>query len=248
MATFTLKTFTIDASAGQKGSISPSGTLTVNYDAAQSFTITPATGYNVSDVKVDGASVGAVTSYLFGNVRANHSIAATFAAVPVPYVLALDAGGAEFISTGGIRYQADQYFTGGATKSTVLPINGTEDGPLYQTERYGSFSYAIPLANGNYDVTLKFVENTFSSKGQRVFNVTSGGYKVINNLDIFSVVGKNTALDVTFTVNVSNGILALNFVPRIGDAQISAILINPGSSPPKYPSLRNKRYFTIQNR
>ncbi len=250
-AAFNLKTFTIDASAGQNGSISPAGTVTDNYGATQSFTIAPVTGYNVSDVKVDGTSVGAVNSYLFGNLRANHSIAATFAAVPPPspspFILALDAGGPEFIGTGGIRYQADQYFTGGATKSTAVPIKGTQDVSLYQTERYGNFSYAILLPNGNYDVTLKFVENTYSSKGQRVFNVYWGGYKVIGGLDIFSVAGKNTALDITFTVNVLNGILPLKFVPRIGDAQISGILINKASSPPQNP-WRNKRYFTTLSR
>ena len=57
----------------------PSGAPTVNYGADQTFTITPATGYHVADVLVDGVSVGAVTSYTFTNVTANHTIAASFA-------------------------------------------------------------------------------------------------------------------------------------------------------------------------
>jgi hypothetical protein len=73
-------TYTITASAGANGSISPSGSVVVNQGASQSFTISPAGGYTVSTVTVDGASVGAVTGYTFTNVQANHTISAAFAA------------------------------------------------------------------------------------------------------------------------------------------------------------------------
>jgi hypothetical protein len=53
----------------------------VNYGATQAYTITPATGYHVADVLVDGVSAGAVTSYNFTNVTANHTISASFAAL-----------------------------------------------------------------------------------------------------------------------------------------------------------------------
>ena len=52
--------------------------MTVNYGANQTFTITPDAGYHVADVLVDGASVGAVTSYTFTNVTADHTISASF--------------------------------------------------------------------------------------------------------------------------------------------------------------------------
>ena len=78
-AYFKVATFTLTASATSGGSISP-GTIIVNYGVNQTYTITPAAGYTTSDVKVDGGSVGAVTSYTFNNVTANHTIAATFAA------------------------------------------------------------------------------------------------------------------------------------------------------------------------
>ncbi|HEX9023545.1 MAG TPA: fibronectin type III domain-containing protein, partial [Geobacteraceae bacterium] len=61
-------TYTITASAGTGGAISPSGSVTVNQGASQAFTITPDTGYSISGVTVDGASVGAVNSYTFSNV------------------------------------------------------------------------------------------------------------------------------------------------------------------------------------
>jgi hypothetical protein len=73
-------TYTITASAGPNGTISPSGTITVDYGGNQTFTITPNTGYNISDVVVDGVSMGAVTTYTFSNVTTNHTINASFAA------------------------------------------------------------------------------------------------------------------------------------------------------------------------
>lgn len=63
---------------GANGKISPSSNVNVVYGASQTFTITPDEGYEVEDVLVDGKSVGAVTSYTFENVTANHTISATF--------------------------------------------------------------------------------------------------------------------------------------------------------------------------
>jgi hypothetical protein len=79
---FKVITYTITASAGTNGSISPSGNQQVPIGTNKTFLITPATGYQVSDVVVDGSSVGAVTSYTFTNVTASHTISASFAANP----------------------------------------------------------------------------------------------------------------------------------------------------------------------
>jgi hypothetical protein len=73
-------TFTITASAGSGGTISPSGGVIVNQGSNQSFTITPDSGFSVSSVTVDGTNVGAVTTYTFSNVQANHTISAVFSA------------------------------------------------------------------------------------------------------------------------------------------------------------------------
>ena len=70
--------YTITATAGNGGSISPSGAVTVNAGADQTFAITPNSGYSIADVKVDGTSVGDVNSYTFEDVAANHTINATF--------------------------------------------------------------------------------------------------------------------------------------------------------------------------
>ena len=68
----------IIATAEYGGSISPEGAVGVTYDDNQSFTITPDTGNTIRDVWVDGVWVGAVTSYEFANVRADHKIVAVF--------------------------------------------------------------------------------------------------------------------------------------------------------------------------
>jgi TolB protein len=73
-----LGSYTITASAGSNGSISPSGNVTVNQGSDKSFNITPDTGYQIDDVLVDGSSIGAENSYTFTNVTEDHSISATF--------------------------------------------------------------------------------------------------------------------------------------------------------------------------
>ena len=71
-------TRTITATAGSGGSISPSGSVSINNGASQAFTITADSGFEINDVTVNGSSVGAVNSYTFSNVTANHTIHATF--------------------------------------------------------------------------------------------------------------------------------------------------------------------------
>ena len=70
--------YTITATAGEGGSITPAGEVSVKEGASQTFTITASEGYAIADVLVDGQSVGAVDSYTFENVTANHTIAALF--------------------------------------------------------------------------------------------------------------------------------------------------------------------------
>ena len=69
----------ISAHAGTGGRISPSGSVSVLEGNSQPFTITPASGYHISDVTVDGISKGAISTYTFENVTDAHTIEATFA-------------------------------------------------------------------------------------------------------------------------------------------------------------------------
>ena len=70
--------YTIKATAGTDGSISPSGNVSVREGRDQTFTITPDKGYAVANVKIDGKSIGAVKSYTFENVRRTHTIEVIF--------------------------------------------------------------------------------------------------------------------------------------------------------------------------
>ena len=72
--------YTITATAGDGGAIDPAGAVTVAKGTDKTFAITPNAGYKISDVKVDGESVGAVSSYTFKNVTTDHTIEATFTA------------------------------------------------------------------------------------------------------------------------------------------------------------------------
>ncbi len=93
VANFTLNSYTITASAGEGGSIDPSGDVAVKHGKDQSFAITPNKGYHIAEVKVDGKSVGAVSTYEFKNMTAGHEIAATFALIEYTITASAGAGG-----------------------------------------------------------------------------------------------------------------------------------------------------------
>ena len=105
-------TYTIKATSGVGGSISPSGTVTVNYGTDQIFTITPDTGYHIKDVKVDGKSVGAVSTYTFTNVTSNHTIEAIFEPITFTITASASAGGTITPSgTVNVNYGDSKTFT-----------------------------------------------------------------------------------------------------------------------------------------
>jgi type IV pilus assembly protein PilY1 len=82
-ATFVLNTHTLTATAGANGSISPAGGVTVLDGADKTFTVAADNGYQVSELLVDGAAAGLIAGqYTFANVKADHSIAVSFEAVP----------------------------------------------------------------------------------------------------------------------------------------------------------------------
>jgi len=92
--------YTITASATSGGSISPSGTITVNYGDSKTFTITPSSGYKISNVKIDGVSKGSISSYTFSNITSNHTIEATFEKEITQIVIVLQIGNKNFTVNG----------------------------------------------------------------------------------------------------------------------------------------------------
>ncbi len=94
-ASFSIDQWQIVASAGAGGSISPAGTTLLPQGASQGYTVSPSAGFRVTDVLVDGGSVGAVTTYTFTNVTADHTIAAAFADTLAPAVALTSPQGGE---------------------------------------------------------------------------------------------------------------------------------------------------------
>ena len=113
-------TYSITASGGPNGTITPSGTIIVNQGANQTFTMTPNSGYVVDVVLVDGVSIGAAASYTFSNVNASHTIGATFKPTPVYYTLttAINPAGSGTVSGGG------SYASGATATVTATPAAG----------------------------------------------------------------------------------------------------------------------------
>ena len=101
----------INASAGNGGTIAPSGNVSVNYGGSQIFTISPNTGYSVSNVSVDGSSIGAVTTYTFSNVTTTHTIAANFS-INTFNITASASSGGMIIPNGtiSVTYGSNQTF------------------------------------------------------------------------------------------------------------------------------------------
>lgn len=83
-AQFSIKTFTITPSTTSEGTITPSTSQTVNFGSNKSFEIAPLTGYEIADVKIDGVSVGAVSSHTFENVTSDHLIEVSYNIIVLP--------------------------------------------------------------------------------------------------------------------------------------------------------------------
>lgn len=155
---FTVVRPTVTASAGGNGSISPSGSVEVEYRASQAFAIVPDTGYHVADVLVDGASIGAATSYEFTDVTANHSIAASFAIDTFTITASAGANGATSPSGGVIvDYGASQAFA-------VVPSTGYHVADvLVDGVSVGQVTcYEFTNVTGNHSISAAFAINVYT--------------------------------------------------------------------------------------
>lgn len=121
----TPETYTITASAGEGGTIDPSGEVTVNAGETQVFTITANEGWHISDVKVNGESVGAVNTYAFENVSANETIKALFekdAVEPERHEVKINVGENGTVDVSGI--DQDRYVEHGKDITVTVKANG----------------------------------------------------------------------------------------------------------------------------
>lgn len=150
--------YTITASAGANGSISPSGATLVNCNGAQAYTITPAACYQVTSVLVDGVGVGAVTTYTFNSVNANHTIAATFGLIP--YTITASAGANGSITPNGavsVNCGLSQAFTitpNSCYHIADVVVDGVSAGPLA--------NYTFTSVVAAHTIAASFAINTFT--------------------------------------------------------------------------------------
>jgi hypothetical protein len=105
-----------------------------------------------------------------------------------------------------------------AVKTTNRAITGTDDPSRYQNARENMFEYRCDgLANGTYTVELNFAEITGLGPNKRIFDVMIEGVEVVPNLDIaLEADGGYRALNRTFTVRVTDGVLNIRFVQHSG--------------------------------
>jgi len=95
--------FVITATAGKGGTISPSGKVLVTHSSSQTFTIMPDPNYRIFAVKVDGKSIGPVSSYTFTNITSDHTIEAVFEKEKKETVIILQIGNKNFTVNGETR-------------------------------------------------------------------------------------------------------------------------------------------------
>jgi hypothetical protein len=145
----------------------------------------------------------------------------------------------------GNVWRSDRYYSGGqlAVHITPVPVSRTPDPDLYSAERFGYFSYAIPVAPGKYGLTLRFAETYWGvpnrspslpdqngslegGAGSRIFDVYCNGVALLRNFNIFKEAGGPLgAVERTFH-NLepdAESKLILTFVPVRDYATVNAI-------------------------
>ncbi len=138
-----------------------------------------------------------------------------------------------FVDHKGQRWHADDYFLGGIRSGEVHRVGGTEDPALFGAERYGHFSYAIPVdTRGRYTVVLYFAELYFGpqaegggGEGSRIFHVFANGKTLLEDFDLYKEAGSRRVITKTFR-NIrpsAQGKINLTFEPVVNNATVSGI-------------------------
>jgi chitinase len=193
---------------------------------------------------------GVVALLLALVVQGASAISSAATAVSVP--LRINAGGPAYTDPSGNVWQADKAYTAGSwgydtsygTTSTTHTIANTTTPTLYQTANTfnNNTGYKIDIANGSYSVTLKMLEDWANAAGQRKFDVTIEGAKVLTAFDIFASCGAYSACDRAFTVTVSDGQLDIQLTMNGGAnyGTVSAIQVagtgGGDTTPPSAPA------------
>jgi len=197
------------------GPIACGSTCSANVDIGASVTLTavPDTGSSSTFVGWAGACTGASPTCTV-TMNAAQAVTATFNAPP----------GAVSINAGGdvaSNFVADAYFSGGSTYSNTNTIDtsalpgAVPPQQVFQTERYGEFTYTVPgfTPGSTCSVALYFEESYLTAAGQRLFDASINGTKVLSGFDIYAAAGAgNKAVAKTFTTTAdASGQVAIQF-------------------------------------
>jgi hypothetical protein len=225
----TVHNYTVVTEVGTGGSISPSGTIHVQTGGSKTFTITASSGYAISDVKVDGVSVGVVSTYTFTDVDDSHTISATFDAV-VQYTLTATAGTGGSISptsatvnpggsktftiTASSGYAISDVKVDGVSAGTVSTYTFTDVTASHTISATftTAVQYTITATAGTGGSISPSGSVTVDSGGSKTFTVSvDSGY----NVDKVLVDGEEVSLtngNYTFTDVTSNHTISVSFV------------------------------------
>ncbi len=217
--------------------------LVANFDI-----VADADGSRTADVKVFTDVSPAADGFLHLGFSSVHGGRATLSAIEIlPGVrerirpVRIVTRDTPYYSNDSRWWSPDSYFKGGQVTTRVDSVTGTDDPELYESERWGRFSYAIPVPPGRYKVTLHFVERRFGpanrdkyvgpppTSGARVFSVFCNDRPVLRELDILKEAGENRPMSRTITGLEPNaqGKLLLEFIPIKDYATVSAIEVLP---------------------
>lgn len=145
---------------------------------------------------------------------------------PGELVLAANSGGAAYAALDGTAFSADTAFEGGDVQVSNHTIANTPDPTLYNSWRWGNFAYRVAVPAGPYEVTLHFAETYNSGIGQRRFNVSVQGQRVLEEFDIAAEAGLDTALVRRFGANAANGEVLVQVANgSVGNARLDAIQV-----------------------
>ncbi|SHM42017.1 delta-60 repeat domain-containing protein/Por secretion system C-terminal sorting domain-containing protein [Cyclobacterium lianum] len=156
-----------------------------------------------------------------------------------PEDIRINAGG-DALYYLGEEWLSDRYYLGGKTHfDDTNPISATDRDELHHSERYGEFSYRIPVPKaGKYFLVLHLSEIFWEKEGERVFDVFLENEQAkIEKLDLIKLIGEpNHAYMLNAgTVEVMDGIFDLEFIPRVNEAKVSGIrlaLVKPDAKAP----------------
>jgi hypothetical protein len=186
-AAFAINQYTITATAGSNGSISPNGSVAVNYNNNQHFSITANTGYHVDSLVIDGTPVAVDSQYTFNNVTANHTIHVAFAIDQ--FTITATAGANGMISPSGavvVDYNNNQHFSVAANTGyhvDSLVIDGT---PIAVDTQY-----TFNNVTTNHTIHVAFVIDQFTVTATAGANgmISPSGAVVVdyNNNQHFSI-------------------------------------------------------------